>query len=209
MKLHAFALAAAFALPVLANAQEPKPTPDTTKSATDVKSAKLSDNDVKIISHVHHVNQMEISLAKIAQKNGSAQVKNYASTLESDHQNLDKDLTAFAKSHKVSTIPVEKPATDAERQDDKDRTAVISRMKTLKAPDFDKEYLNMVVTGHDKEVAKLESASSSIENSDLKTMLDDRVKPVLQRHADQARDLQKAPQASTGGTGRAPTQPQR
>lgn len=207
MKLHAFALVAAFALPVLANAQEPKP--DTTKSATDAKSAKLSDNDVKIISHVHHVNQMEISLAKIAQKNGSAQVKNYASTLESDHQNLSKEVTAFAKDHKISTIPTEKPATEADRQDDKDRNAAISRLKTLKGPDFDKEYLNMMVSEHDKAVAWIDSSLGSIESSDLKTMLQDKVKPVLQRHADQARDLQKAPQASTGGTGRAPTQPQR
>src|SRR5438552_3774598 len=145
MKIHALAIIAAFAMPALASADTPPakdpmnpptdknpPTDNQTgdpnkpsdpnkssepnKPKTGDKSAKLSDGDVKIIAHLHHVNQMELNLAKLAQKTGTARIKSFTDTLDSDHQSADKDLTAFAKSHKLATIPAEKPETDADRQ---------------------------------------------------------------------------------------------
>jgi putative membrane protein len=237
MKLHALALVAAFAMPAIASADEPKPVnppansdtrptdpgkadptkpadpgkadptkaddtgkTDTTKTTdtgkTDPgKPGKLADADVKIISHLHHVNLMEIELGKLAQKSGTPRIKDYASTLVTDHQSSDKDLTAFAKTHKLAAIPADKPMTDADRQDDKDMTTSMARIKTLKGAEFDKEYLNMMVSGHDKELTKIDTAVSSAGDPDLQAMLKS-VKPVLQRHADQARDLMKSPQAA-------------
>jgi putative membrane protein len=160
------------------------------------KGAKLSDADTKVIAHLHHVNQMEIQLGQVAQKSGTAHVKDYAKTLVSDHQSADKDLTAFAKAHKLMGIPADKPATDADRQDDKDMQQQMAKIKSLKGAAFDKEYLSMMVAGHDKELTKIDVAISGASDPDLKSLLQG-VKPVLQRHADQARDLQKSPQAST------------
>src|SRR5689334_15799459 len=100
MKLRALAIVTALAVPTLALAQTPTPPPspssppsslpsdkdkkdDMDKDKTNQKTtqspgsmdksrtAKLSDADVKIISHVHHVNQMEIDLGKVAQKSGT------------------------------------------------------------------------------------------------------------------------------------------
>lgn len=217
MKLRAFAILAALAGPGLASAtpanNQPTtnpthPTPDksppkgtspsdTSSSKTagsDEKGAKLSDADVKIIAHLHHVNQMEITLAREAQRQGTAKVKDYANTMITDHQQADKDLTAFAKAHHLTTIPADKP-TDTERQDDKDMTQAAAHLKTLKGADFDKAYLNMMVSDHDKELTKIDVAISSTSDPDLKSLLQN-VKPMLQRHADQARDLLKNPQAS-------------
>ena len=212
MKLRALAIIAAFAVPGLASAAPadvPPSNPPTDKlpserDKTDKPdkpgdtgtSAKLGDSDVKTIAHLHHVNQMEIQLGQMAQKAGTASVKDYAKTLVSDHQSADKDLTAFAKAHKLMAIPADKPATDADRQDDKDMTTAMAKIKTLKGAAFDKEYLNMMVAGHDKELTKIDVAISGATDADLKSLLQG-VKPVLQRHADQARDLQKSPQAST------------
>lgn len=159
------------------------------------KTGKLNDADTKTIAHLHHVNQMEIGLAKDALKLGTAHVKDYANTIITDHTTADKDLTAFAKSHKLAAIPADKATTDAERSDEKDMTTAMAHLKTLKGADFDKEYLNMMVSGHDKELTKIDVSISSAGDPDLKSMLQG-VKPVLQRHADQARDLQKSPQAS-------------
>jgi putative membrane protein len=222
MKLRAFAILAALTAPGLASAtpadtlptntptnnaptnQPANPTPDksppgstssddTSKKAD--KAAKLSDADIKVIAHLHHVNQMEITLGKDAQRQGTKTVKDYAGTLITDHTAADKDLTAFAKAHQLTTIPADKPMTDAERQDDKDMTQTMAHLKTLKGADFDKAYLNMMVSGHDKELTKIDVAISSTSDPDLKSMLQN-VKPMLQRHADQARDLMKNPQAS-------------
>jgi len=220
MKLRAFAIVAALAVHGLASAapadtppaknspssNPTNPTPDksspkgtsasdTSSSKTAESGAKLSDSEIRTIAHLHHVNQMEITLAKEAQRQGTAKVKDYASTLITDHQQADKDLTAFAKAHHLTTIPADKPTTDAERQDDKDTTQAMAHLKTLKGADFDKEYLNMMVSGHDKELTKIDVEISSASDPEFKSLLQN-VKPMLQRHADQARDLLKNPQAS-------------
>ena len=168
------------------------------------KSDKLSDADAKVVSHLHHVNQIEITLAKQALKQGTAHIKDYANTLVTDHQSADKDLTAFAKAHKLAAIPADKPATDADRQDDKDMTTSMAHLKALKGAEFDKAYLDMMVSGHDKELTKIDVSISGAGDADLKSLLQN-VKPVLQRHADQARDLQKSPQASADQTSKLPS----
>jgi len=232
MKLRALAIATALVLPTVASAQsspsgdKAPPTLPSDKSADKSndkandksndksmdrpadktggdKNAKLSDGDTKIIAHLHHVNMMEIDAGKIAQKNGSAAVKSYAETLISDHQSNDKDLTSFAKQHKLATIPADKPQADADKQDDKDMAATMAHLKALKGTEFDKAFLNMMVSGHDKELAKIDSSIGSAGDADLKSMLTS-VKPVLQRHSDQAKDLQKSPQASADKTPETP-----
>ena len=198
MKLRTLAIIAALALPTLAVAD------DTTNKSSD-KAAKLSANDTKIVSHLHHVNQVEIDLGKTAQKSGTAAVKNYAETLVTDHQSADKELTALGKKHGLSSIPADKPDTDAGKQEQKDMTAAIAHLKTLKGAEFDKEFLSMMVTDHDKEVARIDVAlAASGSDPDVQAWLKS-VRPVLQRHADQARELQKSAQTSS----LAPSSPQK
>jgi len=227
MMIRVLAIVTALALPSVALAQDKTPPADkTTDKATDkandksndkstdksmdktnqkmtdkapvktVKSAKLSAGDVKILAHLHHVNQMEIDMGKLAQKSGTQAVKGYADTLVNDHMSNDKELTSFAKAHGVATIPADKPETDADRQDAKNMMTESAHVKTLKAAEFDKAFLNMMVAGHDKELAKIDTAIGAAADPDLQTMLKS-TKPVLQRHSDQAHDLQKnTPQAS-------------
>lgn len=191
MKIRALAITAALALPTLAIADTTTP-----KAAATEKTAKLTSDEIKIVAHLHHVNQMEIDMGKWAQKTGTATVKGYGETLINDHTSADKDLTAFAKKRGLSSIPADKPTTDAERQDEKDMTIAMAKLKTLKGAEFDKEFLTMMTKDHDKELTKIDAAMGTVTDSELKAMLTT-VKPVLQRHSDQARDLQKnAPQAS-------------
>src|SRR5689334_7523477 len=199
MKFRSFAIVAAFVLPALASAQpstQPSTPSNQPKESTDTaKGAKLSDAEVRVIAHLHHINQMEINLGQEAQKSGTARVKDYAKMLVNDHQNSNKELTALAKAHKLNTIPADKPTTEAERQEEKDTTTAMAHLKTLKGADFDKEFLNISVTQHEKALASIDAAMSSVTDPDLKNLMET-TKPMLQRHADQARDLQKNPQAS-------------
>jgi putative membrane protein len=213
MTIRALAIVTALALPTAAIADDQNKTPPadktadktnekTTNAPTDKapgktdKSAKLSDGDVKIVAHLHHVNLMEIEMGKAAQKSGTAAIKSYADTLVTDHQTNDKELMAFTKQRRLAAIPADKPQTDADRQDEKEMTTKMARLKTLKGAEFDKEFVNMMLAGHDKELAKIDVSIGAAADPDLQTMLK-AVKPVLQRHADQARDLQKnSPQAS-------------
>jgi putative membrane protein len=175
--------------------QPPSANNDQSPTTPSRKGDKFSDTDSKIVAHLHHVNQMEINLAKQAQKQGTAHVKDYANTILTDHQTNDRELTSMAKNHKLATIPADKPQSDADRQDEKDMTVSVARLKTLKGADFDKEYINMMVSDHDKELTRIDTSISAASDPDLKSLLQS-TKPVLQRHADQGRDLQKSPQAS-------------
>lgn len=209
MKMSALAIISALALPTVAFAQTAKdgdkpsmnstdPSTSTSKPTTgdSGNAAKLGDGDTKIIAHLHHVNQAEIDMGKLAQKSGTAAIKTYAQTLVSDHTSGDKDLTAFGKKHGVAAIPAEKPMTDSDRQDAKDMTAHVAHLKTLKGAEFDKEFLTMMASAHDKELTNIDTSIAAAQNTDLQDLLK-ATKPVLQRHADQARDLQKGPQASS------------
>lgn len=210
------ALIAALAMPLAAWADQPRgtTTPSDTskttdrtnqnntnvpsnKSGTDTMAGKqkLAEPDLQTLAYVHHVNQEEISLGKLAQKQGATQgVKSYGQMLVRDHQSSDKDIMAFAKKNHA-TIPAYKPKEEADQKQMKDDKEAAAHVKTLKGEDFDKEFLQMAVQDHEKVLAKVDTMAGEVENDQLKTMLQD-LKPVLQKHADQARDLQKGqPQA--------------
>jgi putative membrane protein len=177
------------------NSNVPTNKTGTDKTATDKKSGKLADADLQVMAQMHHVNQMEIDMGKLAQTKGSTQgVKTYGQMLVKDHQSADKDLLAFAKKN-GATIPMFKPTTEADQKDEKDDKDMSAHVKTLKGADFDKDFLSMMVQGHEKVLAKLDTAMGMVGSDELKTLIGN-VKPTVQKHADQARDLQKAnPQA--------------
>lgn len=193
MKIKTIALIAALAMPFAAWGDDKtydKTTDKTTEKTKPAAKEKLADMDLQVLAHVHHVNQMEIDLGKMAQKSGSTQaVKAYGQMLERDHKSADKDLTAFARKQGV-TIPMDKPKDEADQKDAKDSKEAVAHLKTLKGNDFDTAFLQMMVQDHEKEIAKLDAAIGGIQNQDLATILKD-IKPALQKHADQARDLQK------------------
>jgi putative membrane protein len=175
-------------------------TTKTTDAPTTAKKEKLTASELQVLAHYHAVNLMEIDLGKAAMKRGSSQaVKSYGEMLVKDHTDSDKKMMALAKATK-QTIPAEKPATDAEKQEKADQKKQAAALKKLKGAEFDKQYLQMMVDGHDKELAKIDTKIAEVQNSELADMLRAK-KPVLQHHADQARELQKSsPQASTPAT---------
>ena len=194
MKIHGLALITALALPGIAAADN-----TTAKAPATATAGKLADSDVKIVAHLHHVNQMEIDLGKAAQKSSTAGVKAYGDTLVKDHTSGDKDLAAYAKSHKLATIPAEKPETDADKQEHKDMMAKVAELKKLKGADFDKMFLDMMASDHDKEIARIDTSIGATTDTDLQALLK-ATKPVLQQHAEAARGLQKTAQPSTDAT---------
>jgi len=208
MKIKIIALIAALAMPFAAwgddkpgstttsdKTKTTEKTTDTSADKTTNKKEKLAEMDLQVLAHVHHLNQTEIMLGKLAQKSGSTQaIKAYGQMLVRDHQSADKDLASFAKKQAV-TIPMDKPKDEAEQKDQKDTKDAVAHLKTLKGNEFDTAFLQMMVSDHEKELAKIDTAIGQVQNQDLVTVLKD-IKPALQKHADQARDLQKTnPQA--------------
>jgi putative membrane protein len=171
-----------------------KTTTDTSKTTT-AKKEKLTANELQVMAHYHDLNMMEIDLGKAAMKQGQSQaVKSYGEMLVKDHGDADKKMKDLAKATK-QTIPTEKPATDAEKQEKADTKKQVAQLKKLKGAEFDKMYLQMMVDGHDKELSKIDTKIADVQNPQLADQLK-ALKPVLQHHADQARELSKTnPQA--------------
>ncbi len=194
MKIKSIALIAALAMPLVAWGQD-KPSTSTTDKSKTTSKEKLGDSDLQALAHFHHINQVEIDAGRMAEKQGSTQaVKAYGQMLVKDHQTADKELTGFAKKQGV-TIPMDKPKDEADQKAQQDMKDAMNRMKTLKGKDFDTAFLQQMVQDHEKALADIDTASGSAQNQDLVTILKD-IKPVLQKHEDQARDLQKTtPQA--------------
>src|SRR5262245_40601079 len=117
MKLTSVAFALALVVPIVAGADDKAPpSRDTTETDKDVnkkQAKKLGEPELKIVSHLHHVNMMEIDLGNVAQRSGTAPVKKYAEMLVTDHQMADKLLTKFAKDRGTAMIPAKKPETEA------------------------------------------------------------------------------------------------
>jgi len=87
---------------------------------------------------------MEVEAAKIAQKNAkSAEVKDFAAKMLTDHTKANTELKALAVNKKVIT-PDALPAEDQIHLDE---------MKKMTGTAFDKHYMVMMVTDHEKTVA--------------------------------------------------------
>lgn len=160
-------------------------------------AAKLTTAELAIVAHMHHVNVMEIDMGKLAQAKGTAAVKRYGEMLVTDHTDADKQLVAFAKVRGVPAIGPDKPTNEAERAEHKAMMERQAKLKTMKGADFDREYLAMMVEGHNNELAKTDPAINAATDGELKRMLESR-RGTLQKHADAAKELlKKDAQAST------------
>ncbi|MBS1123642.1 MAG: hypothetical protein H6Q90_5870, partial [Deltaproteobacteria bacterium] len=86
---------------------------------------------------------------------------------------------------------------EAEKADLKTQMDAMASLKKIKGTEFDRQYLQLMVDSHDKEIVRNDAAVATVSDSDLKTWLEAR-HTTLQRHVDAARELQKtSPQAST------------
>ena len=221
MKIKHLVFAAALALPFSAAAQSPTPSPDKTTDKTttdktttdktttdktktgDKTAGKLTADEVKIVAHLHHVNVMEVDMGKQAKAKGTAAVKRYGEMLIKDHSTADKELTALAKKKGVAKIPADVPATETEKAEMKKQMDDMAALKKMKGADFDREYLRLMVEGHESELAKSDVYLASAQDADLKTLIETR-KTSLQRHADAAKELQKG-NAQASSTPTAPS----
>ena len=122
----------------------------------------------------------ETQMARIAlQKSTNNDVKDYANMILSDHTDALEDLTELMKNKNVP-----QPNTmDVEIQRD------ISRMSDLTGPDFDREFMNMMVTDHQNALEMFRDQEAIAQNPDVKDYVEDLI-PKLEMHLDKARRLQ-------------------
>ena len=152
-------------------------TPDTKEVAEDHNDAKFSnakEDDANFLVNAEAINLEEIQLGDLAQLRGSsAKVKELGKMMVTDHTKASADLTVLAAKKQI-TIPT--TLTD-------DGIDANKKLTDIKESDFDKEYVNMMISGHKDAIDKFEKASTDAADSEIRSWAASML-TVLRQHLD-------------------------
>jgi putative membrane protein len=146
-----------------------------------------------MLQRLHMSNLHEIEMAKVAEQNGSDRIKSYATTLEKDHQDADKQVQDLAKRKNVTLTDAVRNPQMQQRMD-----AAKQRFASLKGQEFDRAFTNRMSMEHKRVISMLQNWRQNCSDQDVCSLIDTML-PKLQQHAQMADQL-RGPTAQ----GRAP-----
>lgn len=135
------------------------------------------------LNQLHHVNQKEIEMTKMAQdKAQSPELKNFAKQMQTDHTNLDNRIKDVAKTSNVELQKFQ-PA-DYEK-------ATMSRLGDLKSGQFDQMFTWTMVRGHEDALADLKRTSDTVQDQQVRSLIQEAM-PRMRQHLDMARTMSQS-----------------
>jgi len=144
------------------------------------RPAAVSQSEQNFMMKAAQANLAEIDAARIAlEKSDNNDVKDYANMIKNDHTNALEDLADLMKDKNV-----QQPKTIAS-----DTQQDINRMSNLSGGEFDREFVNMMVSDHQKTIELFRDQQSSAQNRDVRKYVEDML-PKLELHLDKAQRLQ-------------------
>jgi putative membrane protein len=182
---------------------------DSMKKDSAQAGSILGSDDKKFIMEALHGGMMEVELGKMAvDKASSADVKQFAQRMVDDHSKANDELMQLA-SQKGITIPADHAMMGKSDQSTTSDTAAsashtgseskhhdammkahatMDKLSKLSGADFDREYMDMMVKDHVKDVKEFEEASMKAKNADVKAWAA-KTLPTLREHLQMARDV--------------------
>jgi putative membrane protein len=156
-----------------AEKKEEKKTDQTSSSpAKSPANAALSDKDKSFMKEAAKGGMMEVEMGKTAQQKGkSADVKKIGSTMVADHTKANNELMAIAKKKGVD-LSKEKPMTHS-----------------IGDANFDKDYVNMMVKDHEKDLAAFQAEAKNGTDADVKAFAS-KTSAVIKKHLDMVKAAQ-------------------
>jgi putative membrane protein len=122
----------------------------------------------------------EIEMARLAlQKSDNNDVRDYAGMIQKHHNGALKDLADLMQKKNV-------PQAKALAADSKQG---MDELNKLLGPEFDREFMNIMVSDHEKAVGMFRDQQATVQNPDVKDYVEDLL-PQLQKHLDKAHELQ-------------------
>ena len=151
--------------------------------AAQKKAAGAPMTDQQFVDFAAQTDMVEANLGQLAQNNASSQdVKDYGQMLATDHTNDFSQLHAAAQSASL-TVP--------DAIDSAHNKTMIAPMEKMHGAAFDRTYIRDMVAGHTKALEVYKREASGAQNDAIKTYAQAAI-PVLQKHLDQAKDLEKS-----------------
>jgi putative membrane protein len=144
-----------------------------------------TDPSLDVLTDLHHANQMEIQMGKLAQKQGhSDAVKKFGDTLVKDHSDADKKVVDLAKSQNVK-LPDDDMAKMPMGDDEK---KTVASLKQKHGPAFDRAFAQAMVDDHKKDIGKLEAAQPKVAGTPTGDLVATLL-PVIKNHEQIAESL--------------------
>ena len=157
----------------------------TGESAPDTAAATGQLTDASIVALLDEANMADSAAGAIARtKATSPEVKAFARLMMTEHHALRKQGQDLAKQLGVTPQP---PATDPLKPlAESEMTALKA---TAKGADFDRVYIEHEIEAHKAVLDLADEAHDAAQNEQLKALIE-KAKPVIQKHLDQAEEIQ-------------------
>lgn len=155
-------------------------TEDTKEIAEDQNEEKFDDvkfedekvDDAEFLVNAAEIHLEEIQLGKLAQSNSvNDEVKKIGKMMETDHSKALADLKGLAAT-KQMTIPTTLTENGQE---------AYKKLVDKKGKDFDEDFTDMLIDGHEKAINKFEKASTDANDADIRNWALSMI-PTLREH---------------------------
>jgi putative membrane protein len=145
--------------------------------------------DQQFVDFAAQTDMVEANLGRLAQTAASSQpVKDYAQMLVTDHTNDFNQLYDVA--HQTSLNRPDAIDADLDKK-------MIDPFQKLQGAAFDHHYVQEMIAGHTKAIAIYKKEAADAQNPALKSYAEQTL-PVLQKHLDGAKDLEKSKTSAKG-----------
>lgn len=142
-------------------------------------AAELTGKEKSFVKDALQASMTESKLGEVGkEKATNQQAKDFAAMMTMDHGNSNAELKAYA----------EKNGVQYENALDMMHQHQVDKLSKLSGGEFDQEFADQMVKDHEKVVKDFEDASGSVQDAELKGLID-KMLPVLRTHLDQARGL--------------------
>jgi putative membrane protein len=190
-KIFVFLFVSAFIFSACNDTKETTESTDTstisTNTATDANTSTSNTGVVtdekskEFLTKAANSGMAEVQLAKMAQQKATIDaVKSFAAMLERDHTAVGDQVKSFASQRNV--------ALPSAPSDDKQK--MVNDMDKMSGKAFDKEFISMMVKGHNDGISLFEDTKANASDVDIKNFAD-KTLPTLRMHLDSAKAIQK------------------
>ncbi len=145
------------------------------------KAKAATDDDKKFLAMAAQSDQNEIALSKLAEEKGTnPAVKMFAEKMVTEHTKMTESMKPFAESWALT--PPTGPDADHQKELDK--------LNGLSGADFDKEYIDQMVTDHSKALSAFTSEAKDTKDAKFRAAVI-KGKTAVAAHKNMAYDLKK------------------
>jgi putative membrane protein len=146
-----------------------------------IKAKAATDDDKKFLAMAAQSDQNEIALSQLAeQKATNPAVQAFAKKMVTEHTQLSKSMAPFAQEWGIT--PPAGPDADHQKELDK--------LNGLSGADFDKEYIDQMVTDHAKALSAFTTEAKDTKDVKFRAVVL-QGKTVVAAHKNMAYDLKK------------------